>query len=303
MEDGQLPMKATSRLQQLLDHGEMVLAIGAHDALSAVLIEQAGFNAVYVGSYATEATFGGNPDIGLMSRTERLLICRAIVKAVSLPVIADMETGYGNAINLIDVVRDCEAAGLAGIQVEDQVIPPKCPFLPDAPRNPLIGVEEMCGRIRAAVQVRTDPHFKIIARTNLIGTVPLQVYRREHMIEGTVARCRAYTAAGADVIFVNALTAEEVRYYRDAISTPLMGMFSAAAPLPIAVFEQAHYEMVIGSICSLYMAARGLTDGLRALHETRDWNAIQDRIISDAEFAQIVGLERYGRLYREYDIP
>ena len=114
-------MKGPARIQQLIDSGEMVVAIGAHDALSAVLIERAGFNAIYVGSFATEATFLGNPDIGLMSRSDRLSISRNIVKAVGIPVIADMETGYGNAINFIDIVRDSEDLGLAGVQIEDQV--------------------------------------------------------------------------------------------------------------------------------------------------------------------------------------
>ena len=164
-------MKGTTRMQQSIDNGEMVVAVGAHDAMSAILIEQAGLNAIYVGSFATEATFLGNPAIGMLSKSEMLTIARRIVKAVGLRAIADMETGYGTAISFMDVVRDAEAAGLAGVQIEDQVIPCECPFLPDVPRNPLISVEEMCGRIQAGIDAREDPHFKIIVRSNVVGTV------------------------------------------------------------------------------------------------------------------------------------
>jgi 2-methylisocitrate lyase-like PEP mutase family enzyme len=296
-------MKATARIQQLIDDGEMVVAIGAHDALSAILVERAGFNAIYVGSFATEATLLGNPDIGLMSKSDRLLISRNIAKAVDIPVIVDMETGYGNAINFMDIVRDSEDLGLAGVQIEDQVIPPKCPFLPGAPPNPLIGVEEMCGRIRAGIAARQDPRFKIIARSNVIGAVSVEQYDRDNLIEEVVSRSNAYADAGADALFVNARNADEVAYFAGAIQAPLMGMFSPAAPIPIRVFEECGYQMVIGSICSLYMAARGMIDGLAALKETGDWNAIQDRLISDAEFAEIIRSDDYGPLYDRFDIP
>ena len=108
----------------------MAVAIGAHDAFSAVLVERAGFNAVYIGSFATEATFLGQPDLALMPKTERLMIARNIVKAVNVPVIADMEEGYGNAISMMDAVRDFEAVGLAGVHIDDQALPSKCPFWP-----------------------------------------------------------------------------------------------------------------------------------------------------------------------------
>jgi 2,3-dimethylmalate lyase len=295
-------MKVTTRLKNLIDRGEMVVAIGAHDALSAVLVERAGFNAVYIGSYATEATFLGRPDLALMSKTERLMICRNIVKAVDLPVIADMEEGYGTAINVMDAIRDFEAAGLAGVHIDDEALPSKCPFLPGIPRNQLIGVEEMCGKIAAAREARQDPDFKIIVRSDVIGTVPLDTYYRERMIEQVVERSNAYCGAGADAIFVMALTVEELTYFRDRIRAPLVGIFATVEPLAIREFERAGYQMVIGSLVSLYMSARGLVDGLKALKESGDWNAVQGRMIDDREFFDIVGIQRYGPLYERYHI-
>jgi 2-methylisocitrate lyase-like PEP mutase family enzyme len=295
-------VKATTQLRNMIDNGEMVVAIGAHDALSAVLVEQAGFNSVYVGSYATEATFQGKPDLALMSKTDRLLICRNIVKAVNVPVIADMEEGYGTAINVMDSVRDFEAIGLAGVHIDDEALPSKCPFLPGIPRNQLITTEEMCGKIRAAIDAREDPNFKIIARSDVIGTVPLETYYRENMMEEVVQRSKAYAEAGADAIFIMALNVQELEYFRNRIKAPLVGIFATIEPIAIREFEKAGYQMVIGSLVSLYMSARGLVDGLKALKETGDWNAVQDKMIDDEEFFDIVGLHGYGPLYERYAI-
>ncbi len=295
-------MKSTTRLQKMIDDGELVVAIGAYDALSAVLVERAGFNAIYVGSYATEAAFLGKPDLALMSKSERLMICRSIAKAVSIPVIADMEEGYGNAIRVADSVCDFEAAGLAGVHIDDEAIPCKCPFLPGIPRNELISVDEMCGKIEAAVDARTDKNFKIIVRTDVIGTVPIEEYYRDNYIEKVVERSNAYAAAGADAIFVMALNIEELNYLVGAISAPIVGIFANMEPIPIDEFRKAKCQMVIGSLVSLYMAARGLVDGLAALKQTQDWNAVQDKMITDKEFFEIVQLESYGELYSRYNI-
>ena len=295
-------MKSTTKLQKMIDNGELVVAIGAYDALSAVMVERAGFNAIYVGSYATEAAFLGKPDLALMSKSERLMICRSIAKAVSVPVIADMEEGYGNAISVADSVRDFEAAGLAGVHIDDEALPSKCPFLPGIPRNELISVDEMCGKIKAAIDARTDKDFKIIARSDVIGTVAIDEYYRGNYIDKVVERSNAYAAAGADAIFIMALNVEELNYLVGAISAPIVGIFANMEPIAIDEFRKARCQMVIGSLVSLYMAARGLADGLAALQRTQDWNAVKDKMISDNEFFEIVQLERYGELYSRYRV-
>jgi 2-methylisocitrate lyase-like PEP mutase family enzyme len=207
-------MNRSAVLRTRIEAGEMVVAIGSHDALSARLVERAGFDAIYVGSYATEAAFLGGPDLALMSKTERLIIVRNIVKATSLPVVADMEEGYGNAINVMDAVRDFEAAGVAAVHIDDERLPSKCPFLPGIPRNDLVSVEEMCGKIRAACQARENSDFLVIARSDVIGTVPLDRYYAERRIDEVVQRSNAYLRAGADAAFVMALTKEELQYFR-----------------------------------------------------------------------------------------
>src|SRR5947207_2311144 len=130
-------MKPTAFLRQSILSGKTMHIVGAHDALSALLIERAGFDGIYVGSYSTQATFLGKPDLDLMSKTERQIITRHIVKATRLPVIVDIEEGYGNAISVMDCVRDFEAAGVAGMQLDDEKSPSKCPVMQGIPTNEL----------------------------------------------------------------------------------------------------------------------------------------------------------------------
>ena len=295
-------MSRSAVLRQSIEAGKLVVAIGAHDALSARLIERAGFDAIYVGSYSTEAAFLGGPDLALMSKTERLLITRNIVKATTVPVVVDIEEGYGNAINVMDAVRDFEAAGVSAVHLDDEKLPSKCPFLPGIPRNDLVSVEEMQGKIRAASDARENPDFMIIARSDIIGSIPREQYYEERRIEEVARRSNAYLDAGADAAFVMALTREELQYFRDSIKGPLVGIFAPVEPLAIREFEETGYQIVIGSLVSLYMAARGLVDGLKALAKTRDWNAVTGQMIDDPEFFDIVGLADYGAAYDRYGI-
>jgi 2-methylisocitrate lyase-like PEP mutase family enzyme len=295
-------MKPTEQLSTGMAGGDTVVAIGAYDAFSARIVEKAGFDAVYVGSYATEAATLGKPDLALMSKTDRLAIARNIVKAVDIPVIVDAEEGYGNAISVMDTVRDFEDTGAAGIHLDDEALPSKCPFLPGIPQNELISTDEMCGKVEAAARAKTDPDFKVIVRSDVIGTVPRDVYYREKRIEEVVRRSRAYADAGADAIFVMALTDEEVDYFAREIDAPLVGIFATAEPLPIASFERAGYPLVIGSLVGIYAAGKGLMRAMRKLAATRDWNAIQDEMIDDAEFFDIVDVERYRSFYEDFRI-
>ncbi len=296
-------VKVTRTLREKMNSGKTVVAIGAYDAFSSLLVERAGFDAVYIGSYVTEASFQGKPDLALMGKTERLWIVRNAVKAVSIPVIADAEEGYGNAISVMETIQDFEATGAAGVHLDDETLPSKCPFLPGIPLNQLISTDEMCGKIEAAVKARSDPDFLIIARSDVIGTVGREQYYGENLMEEVVRRSNAYAEAGADAIFVMALNEDELKYFAQRISAPLVGIFATIEPLPIAAFERTGYQMTIGSIVGLYAAARGLVDALGKLKRTGDWNAITDQMVNDKEFFDILGIERYASDYKEFRIP
>lgn len=296
-------MKSATLVRQAMDQGKTMHVVGAHDALSALLIAQAGFDGVYLGSYSTQAAFLAKPDLDLMSKSERLLIARNVVKAVDIPVIADAEEGYGNAINVMDAIRDFESVGVAGVHLDDEKIPSKCPVMQGIPRNQLISVEEMCGKIRAAVAARRDPDFIIIARSDVIGTVSREDYYKKNCLEEVVLRSNAYTEAGADAIMIMGLNEAELSYYAERVNAPLVGLYATVEPIPFQEFKIRKYAMAIGTIAALYMSIRGLVDGLRELKETEDWNAIQHRMVTDAEFFKILNLEKYQRMYREFSIP
>lgn len=295
--------KGSSALREMMNSGKTVVAIGAHDAFTAILVERAGFDAVYIGSYSTEAAMLGKPDLALMSKTERLWVARNAVKSVTIPVIADAEEGYGNALSVMDTVRDFEAAGVGGIHLDDEAMPCKCPFLPGIPHNQLISTDEMCGKIEAAVQAREDPDFLIIARSDVIGTVPREHYYKESLIEEVVRRSNAYADAGADAIMAMGLNEKELEYFSREIHAPLVGLFAPVEPIPIAAFETVGYFMTIGSVLCLYAAAKGVLNALDQLNRTRDWNALADFLITDEEFFDILGLARYRPYYSEFRIP
>ncbi|MCL4376978.1 MAG: isocitrate lyase/PEP mutase family protein [Actinobacteria bacterium] len=211
--------KNGSRLKDIINKGELVVAVGAHDALNAKLVEKAGFNAVYIGSYSLEGTQKTNPDINIMTKTEKLEIFRNITNSVNIPVIADMEEGYGDFISVIKIIPEFEATGVLGVQLDDQKIPSRCPFLP-GPKNQLISIDEMCQKIKAAIDTRSNPDFMIIARPVVIGTVSLEQFQKENKIEEVIERGNAYTRAGADAIFVMPSNIWELNYYAEKIKAP-----------------------------------------------------------------------------------
>jgi 2,3-dimethylmalate lyase len=293
---------AGAKIKESIVAGKTMHVLGANDALSALLIEQAGFDAVYVGSYSTSATLLGKPDLDLMSKTERLALVRNIVKSVGIPVFADIEEGYGNAISVMDVVRDFEAAGVAAVQIGDQKMPSKCPVMQAIPPIELVSVEEMCGKIRAAIAARQDPNFLIIVRTDVIGTVSRQEYYARNLMEEVVRRSNLYAQAGADAIMIMGFNEGELSYYAERIKAPLVGIYATVEPIPVREFRKRRYAMALGTIAPLYMYIRGLVDGLRELKESEDWNAISHRLVTDEEFFKILGLNKYQEMYNEYFI-
>ena len=189
---------STARLRALLAAPEMLVAPGAYDGITARLIAQAGFPAVYMTGAGTAAT-NGYPDYGLITMSEMVDNAARIVRSVDVPVIADADTGYGNELNVYRTVQEHERAGTAGIHIEDQVAPKKCGHLDD---KVLVPVEEFVAKIRAAVAARRDPDFLIIARTDA---------RAPMGFDEAVRRSNAALAAGADMAFLEApQTLEEI---------------------------------------------------------------------------------------------
>ena len=184
-------MSQVSRFRALLERDGMVVAPGAYDCITAKLIQQAGFPAVYMTGAGTAATLG-YPDFGLVTMSEMVANARRIAGAVELPVIADADTGYGNELNVFRTVREFERSGVAGIHIEDQEFPKKCGHLDD---KQVVPREDYIAKIRAAVAARRDPSFMIIARTDSRAVVGF---------DEAITRANAALAAGADMAFVEA---------------------------------------------------------------------------------------------------
>jgi len=241
------------RLRELIARGTVVLP-GAFNALTAMQIERAGFDAVYV-SGAGIAAAQGLPDIGLLSMAEVVADAGTIARAVAIPALADADTGYGPPLSVMRTVQAFEQAGLAGLHLEDQESPKKCGHLPD---KRLVSVAEMAQKIGAAVGARRDRDFLIVARTDA---------RAVEGLDGAVKRARAYTDAGADAVFPEALeSAEEFKVFaqalkKEGVTAPLvanMTEFGKTPYLTVKEFEALGYRLVLFPVTALRVAARAI---------------------------------------------
>src|SRR3977135_2332959 len=182
-------MRATTHPRQMLNAPGIIGAPGPYDGFSARLIEAAGFKAVYMTGAGTAASHLGQPDLGLATLTEMATHASHLASCVSLPLIADADTGYGNALNVVRTVREYEKAGVAGLHLEDQVAPKKCGHIAG---KQVVPTQEFCDKIRAASEYRTDPDFVIIARTDARAVTSL---------DDAIDRGNRYAQAGADPLF------------------------------------------------------------------------------------------------------
>src|SRR6266508_1751540 len=230
-------MRATTRLRQMLTGVGMSVAPGAYDGLSARLIEAAGYHAVYMTGAGTAASHLGQPDLGLATLTEMATHAAHLASCVSLPVIADADTGYGNVLNVVRTVREYERAGVAGLHMEDQVAPKKCGHIAG---KQVIPTQEFCDKIRAASEYRRDPDFVIIARTDARAVTSL---------EDAIDRGNRYAQAGADLIFFEApQTEDEIRRVAREIKAPLLANMVIGGKTPaikVSELERLGFKMVI----------------------------------------------------------
>jgi carboxyvinyl-carboxyphosphonate phosphorylmutase len=286
------PPSPRARLRELLASPAPVVAPGAYDALSARLIEQAGFDVVYMTGFGTTASLIGRPDVGLLTGAEMVDNARRIVSAVDVPVIADADTGYGNALNVLRTVQLYEQAGVAGIQLEDQVMPKKCGHMSG---KALIGTDEMVGKVRAAVSARRDPDLVLIARTDAVAVLGL---------EEAINRARAYAEAGADLLFVEAPTSEEdiatvAAELRDV--APLVFNWAEGGktpPLSHARMRELGFRLVIYPIGTLLAATAGIRSLLAGLRA--DGVPPLAGLPAFAEFTDLVGLPEVQELEQRF---
>ena len=202
---------ADSKLRRAIDSGETLVAPGVYDMISATIAEKVGFPAVFVGGYGVSASHLGVPDVGIMTFTDILERVRTFSAILTKPIIVDADTGYGGLVNLRHAVRSYEKAGVAAIQIEDQIFPKRCGH---AKGVEVCDIQEMLKRIGVATESRNSENFLIIARTDS---------RLELGLEEAIKRAEAYSEAGADLIFVESpQTVDEVKILKQSIKTPLV---------------------------------------------------------------------------------
>ncbi len=281
-----------SRLRELLAAPQPLVAPGAYDGLSARLVEQAGFDAVYMTGFGTTASLIGRPDVGLLGGAEMVDNARRITAAVDVPVIADADTGYGNALNVVRTVQLYEQAGVAGIQLEDQVMPKKCGHMSG---KALIGADEMVGKVRAAVAARRDPDLVVIARTDAVAVSG---------VDDALGRARAYAEAGADLLFVEAPTSEaDVERVASELAgvAPLVFNWAEGGrtpPLSLDRLAELGFALVIYPIGTLLAATAGIRSLLATLE--RDGIPSLDGLPSFAEFTDLIGLPEVQHLEQRF---
>ncbi len=283
--------RGPGRLRELLAGTEPVVAPGAYDALSARLVAQAGFDAVYMTGFGASASLLGQPDVGLLSFAEMADQARRLAEAVDVPLIADADDGYGNPINVARTVRAYEAAGAAGLHLEDQLSPKRCGHLEG---KQLIAAGEMVEKVHAAVEARRSPDLIIIARTDA---------RAVEGLDAALERARRYRDAGADVLFVEAPESEaEVAAVAQAFpDTPLLfnAVEGGRTPLlELPRLRELGFRLVLCPLTALLAATAAVQQALADLR--RSGKPPDDDALSFPGFTDLIGLPEIQRLEARY---
>jgi carboxyvinyl-carboxyphosphonate phosphorylmutase len=230
-------MRATTQFRQMLSDPGIITAPGAYDCLTAAIIEKTGFAAVYMTGAGTSVARIGYPDLALATATEMMSNAAAIAATVGVPVIADADTGYGGTMNVRRTIREYERTGVAAVHIEDQQFPKRCGHLDD---KRVVPIDEMVQKIRAAADARTDDDFTLIVRTDALAVTGW---------DDTMRRCDAFTEAGADALFVEAIRSpEEAADVVARTSVPLLYNFVESGKSPllnVSELESLGFKIVI----------------------------------------------------------
>jgi 2-methylisocitrate lyase-like PEP mutase family enzyme len=284
-------MNARTQLRKLLSAPRYLIAPGAYDTLTARLVQAAGFDAVYLtgGGYSRA---NGYPDVGLLTMTENLQFIARTVEAVDIPVIADMDTGYGNAVNVVRSMREYEKSGVAAFHIEDQVSPKKCGHYEG---KQVISTAEMVGKIKAAVDTRRDADLLIIARTDS---------RASEGLQAAIDRMNAYLEAGADLGFVEApQSKEELAAIPKALSKPAVANIfegGKTPPLPARELEAMGFRLGIYPSQTHRAAIAAAKKVLAVLKRDGDTSAIEHELATFDDREEAVNTKHWRAIEQKY---
>ncbi|BAY65006.1 carboxyphosphonoenolpyruvate phosphonomutase [Calothrix brevissima NIES-22] len=285
-------MSAGQKLRQLLARPEIIVIPGVYDCLGAKLAQKSGFEVVATSGFGIAASTLGLPDYGFLTATEMLYSVGRIAQSIDVPLIADLDTGYGNALNVMRTIKDAVQLGLAGVLLEDQEWPKKCGHFEG---KRVVSLAEHAGKIRAAVKARGDSDLVIIARTD--ARAPLG-------LEAAIARGRAYIAAGADILFVEApQSVEELKAIAAAFpKVPLIANIVEGGKTPQmspAELQQLGFKIVFFPLTALLAVTKIMTacfEQLKAQGNTANF----DQLVSFQDFQALVGVPQYLQIEKEF---
>ncbi len=283
--EGGGPARPGDKLRELMAANAILKVPGAHNAMAGLLAKEAGFEALYISGAAVTASLG-LPDLGILTMEELCLIVRSIARTSGLPLIVDGDTGYGEALNAMRLVRELEDAGAAAVHIEDQVLPKKCGHLND---KVLVPPAQMAAKIAAARKAAR--HLVIIARTDAAASEGL---------EGAIKRMRLYVEAGAEIAFADALrSAEEFRAFAAAVKVPVLANLTEFGRTPMLTadeLEKIGCRIVIWPVSSLRIAARALEDFYRTLARDGTTAPQLDRMQTRKRLYEVIGYHDYEAL-------
>ena len=274
-----------AKLRQMLNSDGLIVAPFVMNGLHARIAESVGFNAVYMTGAGTAAE-RGFPDVGWLTMTEMVANAKYIANAVDIPVVCDADTGYGNALNVRRTVREYEAAGVAGIHIEDQVFPKKCGFFEG---KQVVPMEEHVQKIRAALDARRDPDFVIIARCDAYAVTGW---------EDTIRRCRAYRDAGADLVFVDGIKSLDDLHNYAADLPDMPRMYNGDLTSTQEVESLGYKLMICGS--TIWLIYKQLKEAFTELKN--DGRVDPNRYGTRWDVAGLLGLDEVYELERRYGI-
>ncbi len=291
-----MEMRKTTLFRKLMLDPELLVIPGCHDALSAKIVEQAGFPAVTMGGYAASAASLAKPDVSLLTLTEYLAIARNVAQAVDLPFFVDGDTGHGNVTNVQRTVREFERAGVAALFIEDQVFPKRCGHMEG---KQIIPALEMVAKVKAAVDARVDQDLVIMARTDAIAVSGVQE---------AIDRANLYREAGADLIFVEAPRSfEEMKYVNERVDAPTLTIQIEGGKTPLLTtkeIEALGFNVVVYPNATVYATAWVLGELWGTLKREGTTRSFVDRMVSFDDFNRLVGLdgirERESHYYKDF---
>lgn len=283
------------KLRELLGRDEPTLAPGAFDALSARVVEAAGFDAVYMTGFGSSASLLGQPDVGLLTETEMMENARRMAQAVSVPLIADADTGYGNPLNVIRTIREYERAGVAALHIEDQVSPKKCGHMD---RKRVVPALEMAAKIRAAADARSENGIVIIARTDA---------RAMEGLEAALDRAERYRDAGADIIFVEApQSMDEIAQVASRLrGTPLLFNWAEGGktpPVALNNLSELGFKLIIFPISLLLAATQAMRAAAARIREDGSPINLVATLPSFQQFTDFIGLPEVKAVESRYGV-